>query len=152
MGGTTLKTVAEAAGVSVSTVSNAYNKPDQLSAEVRERVIPAVRAAGSVKSYEPLDYKAPAPVEDVPAAEVEVAKPEESQNAAAASTAAAASAAPAAAASALHQKESLISVHQSKLDELSALVGEIVITEAMVTGSPDLKGLRLDNFTKSARR
>ena len=122
-------------------------------AEVRERVIPAVRAAGSVKSYEPLDYKAPAPVEDVPAAEVEVAKPEESQHAAAASTAAAASAAPAAAASALHQKESLISVHQSKLDELSALVGEIVITEAMVTGSPDLKGLtNLDAFAKSARQ
>jgi two-component system chemotaxis sensor kinase CheA len=52
-----------------------------------------------------------------------------------------------------HQKESLISVHQSKLDQLSALVGEIVITEAMVTGSPDLKGLgNLDIFSKSARQ
>lgn len=35
----TLKTVAAAAGVSVSTVSNAYNRPDQLSAEVRQRVL-----------------------------------------------------------------------------------------------------------------
>ena len=38
MGGVTLRTVAEEAGVSVSTVSNAYNRPDQLSAEVRTRV------------------------------------------------------------------------------------------------------------------
>lgn len=32
------------------------------------------------------------------------------------------------------------------------LVGEIVITESMVTSSPDLKGLKLDNFMKSARQ
>jgi DNA-binding LacI/PurR family transcriptional regulator len=46
MGGITLKTVAEQAGVSVSTVSNAYNKPDQLSAEVRERVLATARRLG----------------------------------------------------------------------------------------------------------
>ena len=40
----------------------------------------------------------------------------------------------------------------SKLDQLSAIVGEIVITEAMVTASPDLKGLHLDAFSKSARQ
>lgn len=51
-----------------------------------------------------------------------------------------------------HAKESLISVNLSKLDQLSAVVGEIVITESMVTASPDLKGLNLDNFTKSARQ
>ena len=33
----TMKDVAAAAGVSPSTVSNAYNKPEQLSAEVRQR-------------------------------------------------------------------------------------------------------------------
>ncbi len=33
-----------------------------------------------------------------------------------------------------------------------ALVGEIVITESMVTSSPDLQGLNLDNFNKSARQ
>ena len=32
------------------------------------------------------------------------------------------------------------------------VVGEIVITESMVTASPDLKDLKLDNFTKSARQ
>lgn len=42
----TLKTVAHAAGVSVSTVSNAYNKPDQLSAAVRERVLSVAKNLG----------------------------------------------------------------------------------------------------------
>lgn len=49
-------------------------------------------------------------------------------------------------------KQNLISVNLSKLDTLMALVGEIVITESMVTSSPDLKGLKLDNFNKSARQ
>ena len=49
-------------------------------------------------------------------------------------------------------KQSLISVNLSKLDKLMAIVGEIVITESMVTASPDLAGLKLNNFTKSARQ
>ncbi|MCL2053645.1 MAG: chemotaxis protein CheA [Oscillospiraceae bacterium] len=49
-------------------------------------------------------------------------------------------------------KQSLISVNLNKLDTLQDLVGEIVITEAMVTSNPDLKGLRLDNFQKAARQ
>lgn len=49
-------------------------------------------------------------------------------------------------------KQSLISVNLSKLDQLMAIVGEIVITESMVTSSPDLEGLKLDNFTKAARQ
>jgi two-component system chemotaxis sensor kinase CheA len=49
-------------------------------------------------------------------------------------------------------KQSLISVNLNKLDTLLDLVGEIVITEAMVTSNPDLKGLKLDNFQKSARQ
>lgn len=49
-------------------------------------------------------------------------------------------------------KQSLISVNLAKLDQLMALVGEIVITESMVTSSPDLQGFKLDNFTKSARQ
>ncbi len=51
-----------------------------------------------------------------------------------------------------HPKESLISVNLSKLNQLMDVVGEIVITESMVTASPDLKGMKLDNFTKSARQ
>lgn len=49
-------------------------------------------------------------------------------------------------------KQDLISVNLAKLDALVNIVGEIVITEAMVTSSPDLQGLKLDNFMKSARQ
>jgi DNA-binding LacI/PurR family transcriptional regulator len=42
----TLATVAEAVGVSRMTVSNAYNKPDQLSPELRDRVLAAARELG----------------------------------------------------------------------------------------------------------
>jgi DNA-binding LacI/PurR family transcriptional regulator len=42
----TLDTVAAAAGVSRMTVSNAYNRPDQLSATTRERVLEVARALG----------------------------------------------------------------------------------------------------------
>ncbi len=46
----------------------------------------------------------------------------------------------------------VISVNVSKLDELLNLMGELVITEAMVTQNPDLEGLELDNFNKDARQ
>ncbi|MDR1070232.1 MAG: chemotaxis protein CheA, partial [Gracilibacteraceae bacterium] len=49
-------------------------------------------------------------------------------------------------------KQNLISVSLNKLDALMELVGEIVITESMVTSSPDLQDLELENFTKSARQ
>lgn len=42
----TVKTLAEAVGVSPSTVSNAYNRPDQLSAELRERIFASAAALG----------------------------------------------------------------------------------------------------------
>ncbi len=42
----TLKTVAAAVGVSPATVSNAYNRPDQLSAELRERILAAAVELG----------------------------------------------------------------------------------------------------------
>lgn len=48
-------------------------------------------------------------------------------------------------------KQSLISVNQGKLDHLLDLVGELVTAESMVASNPDLRGLRLDNFTKSIR-
>jgi len=41
-----LKTVATAAGVSPSTVSNAYNRPQQLSAELRARILRVARDQG----------------------------------------------------------------------------------------------------------
>lgn len=42
----TMKDVAAAAGVSPSTVSNAYNRPQQLSAEVRKRIFATARELG----------------------------------------------------------------------------------------------------------
>ena len=114
-------------------------------AEDREKAIPAVRSSGSVRSYQPHDYEPPKQVEEKE--EHRAAAP-----AASAAPAPSASAPVAAAAAQQHQKESLISVNLSKLDQLSAIVGEIVITESMVTSSPDLKGLHLDAFSKNARQ
>ena len=111
----------------------------------RSTAISVVTSAGSVREYHPSDYQPPA---EEPAAQP-----------AAGTQPAAKSAAPAAQqpaaqqpAAQQHNKETLISVNLSKLDALSAIVGEIVITESMVTSSPDLKGLRLDAFSKSARQ
>ena len=114
-------------------------------AEDREKAIPAVRSSGSVRSYQPHDYEPPKQVE-------EKEEPRTAAPAASAAPAPGASAPVAAAAAQQHQKESLISVNLSKLDQLSAIVGEIVITESMVTSSPDLKGLHLDAFSKNARQ
>ncbi|HVI39790.1 MAG TPA: chemotaxis protein CheA [Anaerovoracaceae bacterium] len=49
-------------------------------------------------------------------------------------------------------KQNLINVDLNKLDTLMDLVGEIVITESMVSGSADLVGLELDSFNRSARQ
>ena len=52
-------------------------------------------------------------------------------------------------------KQSLISVNLSKLDSLMDIVGEIVITESMVTSSPELQLLprdSFDNFMKAGRQ
>ena len=126
-------------------------------------VIQAIENTPCVKSYEVVEggeKPAPAP------------KAEEKKPAAAAAAPAAPAAAPAkpaapkpaaaskpaaaadnnAAAGKGTQKQSLISVNLNKLDTLLELVGEIVITEAMVTSNPDLNGLKLDNFQKSARQ
>lgn len=48
-------------------------------------------------------------------------------------------------------KQNIISVNINKLDKLINVVGEIVISESMVTKSPDLEGLNLQNFSKAAR-
>lgn len=49
-------------------------------------------------------------------------------------------------------KQSLISVNLSKLDALVDIVGEIVITESMVTSCPDLVDFKSDSFTSAARQ
>ena len=122
-------------------------------AEDRDAAIPAVKNAGSVREYQPVDASKPA----APAPKEDGAQEEKPSQASAPSAPApkaeapAAKPAPAPGGGQQHAKESLISVNLAKLDQLMAVVSEIVITESMVTSSPDLKGLRLDNFTKSAR-
>ncbi len=49
-------------------------------------------------------------------------------------------------------QQNIISVSVAKLDRLMDLVGELVISESMVTQNPDLKGLSIDNFKKAARQ
>ena len=52
----------------------------------------------------------------------------------------------------LVEKQESISVNILKLDKLMDLVGELVISEAMVTRNHDLDGLSLENFNKAARQ
>lgn len=55
--------------------------------------------------------------------------------------------------SAQHQiNQSIISVSVTRLDELMDMVGELVIAESMVIHNPELNGLELENFYKSAHQ
>lgn len=121
------------------------------SEEAREHAVQTVTSSGFVQSYQSRDLTAPAPApKEQPRAS---AAPAEKPAAPAPSKSRApAGGTPSPSATTQHPKESLISVNLSKLDQLAAVVGEIVITESMVTASPDLKGLPLDRFTKSARQ
>ncbi len=125
-------------------------------ADAREQAVRAIDQAQNIRSYE-TGERVEEPAEPEP--EQQPASPAETAPAAANTAAAAPKAkseAPAAkkkeAAPHGAVKQDLISVNLSKLDALMALVGEIVITESMVTSSPDLQGLSLDNFNKSARQ
>lgn len=141
------------ASLSAEIVKNGFTVVFKPSNSV-EDIYRVIESAVNIKTYETLD--------DGPAAEEKAAAPaEETSKAAAAapgmgnpSPAAPAPAAPsstAQAAGAGKAKQSLISVNQAKLDQLMDLVGELVTTESMVVGNPDLKGLKLDNFYKSTR-
>ena len=121
-------------------------------AEDREKAIPVVRGAGSVRSYQPHDYHPVLAPTSAPAPETSPATAKAPKTSVPLSAPGTATPGPAAGSAPAHQKESLISVNLSKLDQLSAIVGEIVITESMVTASPDLKGLHLDIFSKNARQ
>ncbi len=125
-----------------------------------EKALQVVKLQNSIQTYEVIENAATKPAEDTPAAVSPQDAPAENTASAPANTAAAAASAPASktppATSSAHNnapvKQSLISVNLSKLDSLVAIVGEIVITESMVTSSPDLQNLKLDNFMKSARQ
>lgn len=116
-----------------------------------EEVLQIIENSLNVQSYELLDNEADAAA--APAAKAKEVSTETETAAASASPAASASTATAAAPAnnASRTKQSLISVNQAKLDQLMDLVGELVTTESMVVNNPDLRGLHLDNFSKSAR-
>lgn len=128
--------------------------------EKPQLVFQTIESTPCVKSYEVIEDAAPAPKAEAPKAAAPVAQAAPVQ-AAAPKAEAPKAAAPAQSKEQINNaiatkgggaKQSLISVNLNKLDTLVDLVGEIVITEAMVTSNPDLKGLRLDNFQKAARQ
>ncbi|HZG76630.1 MAG TPA: chemotaxis protein CheA, partial [Paenibacillus sp.] len=67
-------------------------------------------------------------------------------------TAASTSAMQAAQESIQNTQNHFLSVNVEKMDKLMDLVGELVISEAMVTEHPELQGLQLDQFLKAARQ
>jgi two-component system chemotaxis sensor kinase CheA len=122
-------------------------------AEDRTTSESAIRETGSVREFSPFDFAPGVEAQAAAAAApTQTETPQGGAPAQAEAPAAQQSAAAQTAAKQQHAKESLISVSLSKLDTLMAVVSEIVITEAQVTASPDLKGLKLDNFTKAARQ
>ena len=125
------------------TESPSVLKCDLISEAVAPSAAPAPAPAAAPAQSAPAAPKAEAPKTAAPAAAPApkpAAKPAESKPSAPA------------AGTGTKGKQSLISVNLNKLDQLLDIVGEIVITEAMVTSNPDLKGLQLDNFQKAARQ
>lgn len=110
--------------------------------------IKVVQAASSIRSYELIDNASNCQKKDTPAKEEKkVTQNTRNTDSSAAATATSRQNVPTG-----HAKQSLISVNLSKLDQLMAVVGEIVITESMVTASPELQNVKLDSFLKSARQ
>ena len=120
-----------------------------------ERAVHVIKEQNSVETYEVIENATVKQKEKKPEVPASAAPVNETPSQAPKQNAAPAPAQNTSQAPASHNtpvKQSLISVNLSKLDSLVAIVGEIVITESMVTSSPDLQNLKLDNFTKSARQ
>ncbi|WP_138262613.1 chemotaxis protein CheA [[Clostridium] hylemonae] len=115
-----------------------------LSQEEAESAIKIINTTSNIRSYELIERPQDLQKEEAPVAKQ--SSPSE-ENKTAAAPAASKQPSPAG-----HAKQSLISVNLSKLDQLMAIVGEIVITESMVTASPELQNVKLDSFLKSARQ
>ena len=115
-----------------------------------------LRTQNHIRSYELASVPEPEPA-PAPAAPSPAPAPETAGQAAPAAhnEAVPKPQAPAKQAPATPVKQNLISVNLMKLDDLQAIVGEIVITESMVTSAPELNQLSrdaYDNFMKSARQ
>ncbi len=126
------------------------------SLEIASKASDLLRTQGHIRSYELVELQedeppaAPDPVPVQPAlTEASASVPQEQP------TPAPKQKAPVKQAQGTPVKQNLISVSLMKLDSLQNLVGEIVITESMVTSSPELNQLSrdaYDNFMKSARQ
>ncbi|MCL2189380.1 MAG: chemotaxis protein CheA [Defluviitaleaceae bacterium] len=93
----------------------------------------------------------PAAAQDEAATAIEAPTAAPTAPAAAQDEASKKAAAAAAAVAAAPATTNLINVSVSKLDTLQNLMGELVISEAMVTQNAELQGLQLDNFHKETR-
>ncbi len=126
------------------------------SQDVASQAVDIIKSQNHISSYELMSAagkEEPAP-EPAPAAPAPAAAPAVPASPKAAPAAPKSAPAPKASSGA-PVKQSLISVNLSKLDSLMAIVGEIVITESMVTASPELQLLprdSYDNFMKSGRQ
>lgn len=127
------------------------------SVEIASKASDLLRTQGHIRSYELVEIQEEEPVPEPPAptpaepsaAESSVPAPQEQTKSAPKQKV------PAKQAQGTPVKQNLISVSLMKLDSLQNLVGEIVITESMVTSSPELNQLSrdaYDNFMKSARQ
>lgn len=119
--------------------------------DMADQAVAVLQSQNHIRSYEEID----------PPEKVEDKKPEASVNSQPAKEAApkpvSAPQTKPAAPQASHApvKQSLLSVNLQKLNNLIDIVGEIVITESMVTSSPELQLLprdSFDNFMKSGRQ
>ena len=111
-----------------------------------------LRTQNYIRSYELAAVPEPEPEPEVPPKEEPV---KSAAPASAPKPTPAPKPAPAKQAAAPPVKQNLISVSLMRLDSLQNIVGEIVITESMVTSAPELNQLSrdaYDNFMKSARQ
>ena len=127
------------------------------STDVAEKACDLLRTQGHIRSYDLLEAPQAAPPEaPLPQAAPEPAQPAAPQAApSAAGNPPPKTQPPAKQATSAPIKQNLISVNLMKLDSLMDIVGEIVITESMVTSSSELNQLSrdaYDNFMKSARQ
>ena len=125
-----------------------YICPETL--ELTDAAANVIKDINSVATFEILEHTQPSAQKTV------VQEPADShpetRSVSPSTASASSSSAPAASSSGTPAKQSLISVSLSKLDSLMAIVGEIVITESMVTSAPEIQNLKLDSFLKSTRQ
>jgi two-component system chemotaxis sensor kinase CheA len=126
-----------------------------------DSIVKLIENAINVESYEVIDSGTPAdssvvteetaPVISAPAEIAPVAAPPPKSPVLESPPIAAAPAGGAGQAALNTGKQSIISVNLAKLDQLHDIVGEIITTESMVISNPELEGLKLESFHKSAR-